>query len=428
MLKTRKMDRRKFLAYGSLSAVPVIGLSHAAVAGDPVLRTAGQELHAEKGENMLGAYGPWANGLHDNTLGASSFLQKKQTDPAKWRKQALEKVRHLLAPPHVPAIPNVSVIGEYRYDGLLIRKLAWQLPFGPVTEAYYLVPEKAGGRLPGIVALHDHGGNKYFGKEKIVNTGQPKHSMLVKHQDDYYSGRAWANELAKQGYAVLVHDTFLFESRKIALADVPVSIRMGVADVGPDQDTTAIQAYNRWAAQHEHIVAKSLFSAGTTWPGVFLTDDQVALSILSSQKEVDATRIGCCGLSGGGLRSVLLGGLDARIKAAVCVGMMTTWKDLVLHHSFTHTWMMFMPLMAREMEYSEIFSLQLPSPRMVLNNSEDGLFDLNEMKRADQRLRQVYEKAGASDKYTCEFYPGIHKFDLSMQRSAFGWFDKWLKT
>jgi hypothetical protein len=35
-----------------------------------------------------------------------------------------------------------------------------------------------------------------------------------------------------------------------------------------------IDAYNQWASEHEHILSKSLFCGGTTWPGVFLAEDQ----------------------------------------------------------------------------------------------------------------------------------------------------------
>jgi dienelactone hydrolase len=224
-----------------------------------------------------------------------------------------------------------------------------------------------------------------------------------------------------------VNDTFTFESRKVLLKDVPSVIRAGVSDVSPKESREEIEQYNRWAANHEHIMAKSLFSAGTTWPGVFLSDDRVALSVLGSRKEVDSDRLGCCGLSGGGLRSMMIGGMDERIKAAVCVGMMSTWRDLVLYHSFTHTWMMFVPHLPVEMDYPEIFALQMPAPRMVLNNTEDTLFDLGEMKRADTILKEVYQKAGFPENYMCEFYPGPHKFDAAMQKSAFSWLERWLK-
>jgi hypothetical protein len=49
------------------------------------------------------------------------------------------------------------------------------------------------------------------------------------------------------------------------------------------------------------------------------------------------------------------------------------------------------------------------------------------MQRADRMLAEVFRKAGAADKYRCSFYPGPHKFDLEMQKEAFGWFDQWLR-
>jgi hypothetical protein len=69
----------------------------------------------------------------------------------------------------------------------------------------------------------------------------------------------------------------------------------------------------------------------------------------------------------------------------------------------------------------------MPLPTLVLTDSEDQLFTLPEMKRADSILIDVYKKANASDRYQCSFYPGPHKFDAAMQTEAFNWFDKWLK-
>jgi hypothetical protein len=76
-----------------------------------------------------------------------------------------------------------------------------------------------------------------------------------------------------------------------------------------------------------------------------------------------------------------------------------------------------------EMDYSEIFALQMPSSRFVLNCSEDAIFDITEQRRADRILTEVFDKAGAADQYRCEFYPGGHKFDVPMQEDAFSWFE-----
>src|SRR5262249_12714743 len=153
------------------------------------------------------------------------------------------------------------------------------------------------------------------------------------------------------GYAVLVHDTYAFASRRVRIADVPAVIARGVSDPGSEEDSEEIRAYNRWAAEHEAIMARGLFCAGTTWPAVTLREDQVALSLLCARPDVDAERVACGGLSGGGLRTVYLAGLDDRIRSCFCAGFMTTWQDLLLNKSYTHTWMTYTPLLARDLDF-----------------------------------------------------------------------------
>ena len=376
--------------------------------------------------NMLGAYGPWAAALQGDAPGELSLRNPRWDDLEVWQAAAHERIRQRLAAPTVPGVPEVTVERQYAYDGLVIEELSWQLPYGPRTQALLLKPENASGKLPAIMALHDHGGNKFFGRQKITRTGDERHPLMVAHQDRYYSGLAWANEIAKRGYVVLVHDAFPFASRRMLLADVPEVIRGGLTDPAWE-DAEGIARYNEWASNHESEVAKSLFSAGTTWPGVWLTDDQQALSVLCARQEVDATRVGCCGLSGGGMRTTFLAGVDKRITCAVCVGMMTTWRDYVLHKSYTHTWMVYVPLLANDIDYPEILGLRAPKPTLVLNDIEDQLFTMPEMERADTILSEVYAKANASDAYRCSFYPGPHKFDREMQAEAFAWLDQWLQ-
>src|SRR5215468_7445883 len=214
---------------------------------------------------------------------------------------------------------------------------------------------------------------------------------MQRHQAQYYGGVAWANELARRGYAVLVHDTFTFGTRRMRPADLPANIRNNLLEGNSEEE---IQRYNQFAAGHEHLIAKSLFCAGLTWPGVFVFDDQRALDYLASRSEVDATRIGCAGLSGGGLRTVMLTGADERIRCSCCVGMMTTWRDYLLNKSHTHTWMCYAPGLPRDLDYPEILGLRVPLPTLVLNDSEDELFTLPEMERTATILQEVYAKAG----------------------------------
>ncbi len=381
--------------------------------------------------SMLGAYGGWAASLTPDSPGSYSLRRDDidavdAADLDAWRERARAHLLERLAQPDTGGAPQVTVCAQYTYDGLHVEELSWQLPYGPPTEAVFLKPDAPLGKLPGIIALHDHGGNKYLGKRKITRTSEDVHPVVQEHQATSYGGTAWANRLAKRGYAVLVPDAFAFGSRRVRLSDVPESIRDGLSD-GNAEDPRQIAAYNQWAAAHESILAKSLFSAGTTWPGVFSAEDQRALDVLCARPDVDARRVGCGGLSGGGLRTVFLAGLDPRIRCAVCAGMMTTWRDFLLHRSHTHTWMCYVPLLPPELDYPEILGLRAPLPTLVLNNREDPLFTLPEMARADEILSAVYAKAQAADHYHCTTYPGPHKFEPDMQAEAFDWFDRWLK-
>jgi dienelactone hydrolase len=377
-------------------------------------------------QSIIGLYGSWATSQMQKQLPAFSFRKKEWKNLGEWKKAARAQVMQRMAVPNLGGMPQVKVNKSYTFDGLHIEELSWQLPYGRPTEAIVLKPQDAQGRLPAILAFHDHAGNKYFGTQKITRTSD-QNPLMADHQKQYYSGLAWANEIAKQGYLVLVPDSFAFASRRIMLQDVPAPMRNQLTDPEPT-NAEGIEQYNQWASDHEHILSKSLLSAGTTWPGVFFAEDRKALDILCARKDVDASRVGCGGLSGGGLRTVLMAGLDERIKCAVCVGFMTTWKDFILNKSYTHTWMSYIPLLPNELDFPEILGLRAPLPALVLNDSEDTLFTLQEMKRADQILSEVYTKANAANQYKCSFHPGPHKFDAKMQAEAFEWFTKWLKS
>ena len=381
-----------------------------------------------KNSSIIGAYGNWAAELNGNKLPALSFRKPEFDDIDSWKKSARKRLTERLAIPDIGGLPKVTLRKQYTYDGLHIEELSWQLPYGPATDAILLKPANEKGKLPGILALHDHGGLKYFGTRKITRVSNDLHPMMADHQLEYYENRAWANEVAKLGYVVLVPDAFPFASRRVRLNDIePAHLRNGLTDDDPE-NRDHINAYNAWASDHEHILSKSLISAGTTWPAVFFAEDKKALDILSNRPDVDNKNIGCAGLSGGGMRTVFLAGQDDRIKCAVCVGFMTTWRDFVLNRAYTHTWMTYVPLLPNELDFPEILGLRVPLPTMVLNDADDQLFTLDEMKRADKILQDVFVKAGAGDRYKCSYYPGPHKFDKKMQTDAFEWFDKWLKV
>ena len=358
-----------------------------------------------------------------------SFLSDKYQDIDEWQKEAREKVRILLGC-DLPNIPLDSKIhDEYIKDGLLYQHISYAQPYGPLTEGILMRPEKAAGKLPGVVALHDHSGFKYYGKEKITS---PRNMppIMKDFQAEYYEGRAWASELANRGYIVFVPDVFLWGSRKIMPEDLSAQYLKEWQDglSKPVDSDEHIHAYNAYTHYAEHDIAKTFIEAGMTWPGVTIYDDMRAVDFLLTQPDVDSANIGCGGLSGGGNRTVFLSAMDERIKCSCCVGFMSTASEFALYKVYTHTWMMYIPGLTNLMDFPDLFSLHGKKPIMVQYDEDDDLFTPKGQKDADKRLKAIYEKMGAPELYSGLFFPGPHKFDIEMQEAAFKFYDKWMKV
>lgn len=421
---------------------------------------------------ILGNYYRLYNCLKDRKLDEDlplSFLNPVWKNPDEYGRKAKERVKEILSFPYKPFVPEARIKSIYNFENIKIELLEWNMPYGPPTEAYFLKPERTNKRIPGILVFHDHGGFKYFGKSKLIKLKDKPHPMIEEHQRIYYGSRAIANELAKHGYGVLVPDIFTFESRKLNYNEVPEIVierilqppgkhkELSPEDIVKKEATKEatiekknskkinmeglssgfsqseqneiemINLYNSISQHYEEIIAKSFFSMGFCWPALILFEDTCALNYILSRNDIDSERIGCCGLSGGGLRTNLLGGLDRRIKCTVTAGFMSTWEDFASNVCFTHTWMLYIPELPKLMDYPQLLGLRAPAPAMVLATEMDPLFTLTEVKSAANRLKEIYKKSGALENFSFRLFPGGHKFDVEMQEIAFEWLGRFLK-
>jgi len=290
-----------------------------------------------------------------------------------------------------------------------------------------LKPANAKGALPGIVALHDHSDFKFYGKEKIADGPQGTLPLLHDFRKVPYGGRAYANVLAREGFIVLVHDVFLWGSRRFPLDTMLEMMGSKTADLlRANQTSDEVEIYNNAAYFHEHWVSKYCNILGTNMAGVVAFEDRVALNYLLSRADVDAERVGCIGLSGGGNRAALLTATHEKIRAAVIIGLMTTYPAL-LDHNMSHTWMLFPFGWSRHGDWPDIAASRAPLPLLVQYDLDDDLFTKDGMRDAHARLQSHYASVGKPDAYTGQFYPGPHKFDLEMQAVAFDWLKENLK-
>lgn len=340
------------------------------------------------------------------------------------RRRFLETLAFEPAPPKPRALRMEQ---RWEKDGVAGELVTWDVGYGPRTEAWVLRPAGVKGQLPGVIALHDHGGFKYFGKEKIADGPTAPAAVVQRHRDDCYGGRAWPNALAREGFTVLVPDVFLWGSRKFPLSTM---VRAQWEKAQTFDDTTAdpteaqVGIYEGVATKFEHVIEKYCTVLGTTLSGIMSYEDRIAAAYLMSRDDVKPGGIGCVGLSGGGLRSCLLQATCTDVRAAVVVGLMSTYEGELDRHIFTHTWACFPRGWSRYGDWPDIAACRAPSPLLVQYDIDDNLFTLAGMKAAHHRLQRQYRSVGKPRNYVGRFYPGPHKFDLQMQTDAFAWLAK----
>ena len=348
------------------------------------------------------------------------------------------RVREILGFGEDRPLLDPSTDGTWTRDGVVGEEVSWSVGYGPRTRAWLLRPAGARGPLPGVLALHDHSHFKFLGKEKIADGPAEPDPLVTDLRRREYGGVAFANELARQGFAVLVHDVFLWGSRGFDLDEMVQSEAAGSGvewlppGKAPFTDDVLssradyIRAYNQVAIRHEHVVAKYCTLLGTSLAGVVNYEDRQALAYLRSRTDVASSPVGCIGLSGGGCRAALLQALAPDVSVSVVVCMMSTYDSLLDAHVAPHTWMFFPPELARFGDWPDLAACRAPSPLVVQYTRGDPLFPLQGMLAAHDRIGAVYAAAGAAEAYVGQFFEGDHRFDRTMQAEAFTQLARWL--
>jgi dienelactone hydrolase len=351
-----------------------------------------------------------------------SFLGNGFKDMSAWKRQARSKLLELLHYAPGKCEPRPEVVEKVDKGDHVREKVFFNTTPDIRVPAYVLIPKKARFPAPALVALHDHGGFYFWAKEKLIEC-ENEHPVLTEFKKHYYGSVSIASALVRQGYVVIVIDMFYWGERRLILDDDPPDWRERPRSISAER----IAAFNQRAGQNEQLVGRTIFAAGFTWPGIIFWDDIRTVDYLVTRPEVDPKRIGCVGLSVGGLRSCHLAALDDRIKAAVIVGWMASFpaqlKDHV-RHTIGHT--MLVPGLYRYLDYPDVAALGMPAALLIINGSRDQLFDLDGVRQSFNKITACYKKAGIAEKVRARFYDTPHEFNSDMQAEAWKWLEKWV--
>lgn len=376
-------------------------------------------------KSFLGNLAPIARSIHQERGFPMDYAHRGSWSSAEWRSRCRAEVQNRLAywPRTVPLDMRVHSVAKRR--GYEVRTISFAGSPHYRIPAYFLMPEGRG-PFPGIVALHDHGGWFYHGKEKLVRM-EGEGAFIRQYRDRYYEGRAYAEDLARRGFVVVVPDAFYCGERRLQYRHPPEELQKRIVGLRPGE-TEYLIAVNDYLREHVPTLHIWLSYCSTLWFGIVNYDDRRCVDLLASLPEVDANRIGCLGLSGGGFRSTYLAGMEPRIRASVITGWMTSLPTTLDLPSPVHQYM-FEPFgLHAYLDHPDVAALSAPDCAIFVQNcARDHLFTRRGMEKAISKIQSVYADLKYPDRFSSRFYDVPHQFNVQMQQDAFQWLEKGLK-
>ena len=289
---------------------------------------------------------------------------------------------------------SVEVLGEERVHDVVRQLVRYEAEPGEEVKAFVLHPARAKGRLPGIVAIHQHAGEYYLGKSEPA--GVSANAM-------YHYGL----DLARRGYCVIAPDQLAFEERRGGdeLARIENPVLDGMAN------------------ERYEFMRRLLF--GSTLQAKYLFDLTRAIDVLEGLSRVDARRIGCIGHSLGGQQALWLSWYDRRVKAGVSSCGFGTYRSYIDAH-INHNFAAYVPGFLEIGDVGDLVADLAPKPFFASHGADDGLSPLDGVRTIVAKAEAAYAAAGVKGSFQHLLFAGGHAFGDDVKAEAYGFLDRHL--
>ena len=147
---------------------------------------------------------------------------------------------------------------------------------------------------------------------------------------------------------------------------------------------------------------------GRTMIGERVFDVDRGVDYLMTRSDVDASRIGVMGNSGGGTTTMFAAATLHRLHFAMPSCYFCTFRDSIL--SVAHCMDNYVPGLFKYAEMADVMGLFAPKPVVIVAGREDGIFPIDATERAFEALRKIYRAAGAEDRCHLVIGDGGHRF------------------
>ncbi len=295
-----------------------------------------------------------------------------------WQRKLRVKVRELVGGfPENPSNLSPRILETKDFPTYTREKIYLTTRDGMEAMAYLLKPKAVAGALPVMVCVPGHG----RGVDDIVGIdekGQQRKDK-VGYQFDF------ALQFVEQGVAALAIEPLAFGYRRD-----PINAARGAG------------------ANSCQPAAGAALLFGETMIGWRVYDVMRAIDYIETRKDLDARRVGCVGISGGGTCTLFATALDTRIQAAMVSGYLCTFKECIL--SLAHCMDNYVPGILNWAEMSDIAGLIAPRPLFAETGELDKIFPLPGFEEAFAETQKIYSTFGAREALGREVHPGAHSF------------------
>lgn len=333
----------------------------------------------------------------DNYLYQQTSLRGRSSydadqDFTAWSRQLRHRVQERLGGfPTEAAELQPVLLERTSCEGYIRERIEITTYEGLRMPVYLLIPEDVSAtdvKRPAVVACHGHG----YGSREICGMepdGSPRAGEPGLHKD-------FAVALVKRGYVVAAPELLGFGDRRL------------------EEDREAPPGASSCTK-----IAAHLLMIGQTLAGHRVYETTRVLDYVSTRPEVDSERIGSMGISGGGLVTAFTSALDERCKAVVVCGYASTFHGSILDRN--HCLDNYIPGILQEAELPDIIGLIAPRPLFLEIGSEDLVFPLHSAQEAHERLKMIYEHAGAGQTLDADYFDGGHEISGA---KAYDWLEQ----
>ena len=306
-----------------------------------------------------------------------TFRAKTKAEAQAWQRQLRTKLAELLGGfPERTALRSAS-LGARDFPSYRREKFMLETRPGVAMPVYLLTPSSGKRPLATMVCVPGHG----RGVDDIVGIDEKGNDRTGKpgYQHDF------AIQAVEHGLAAVAIEPMAFGYRRDAIT----------REKGPS--ATACQP-----------AAGSALLFGETMIAWRVWDVMRTVDWIETRPELDAQRIGCMGISGGGTCTQFSAALDTRIKVAFISGYLNTFRDSIM--SVSHCIDNYVPGILNWAENYDVAGLIAPRPLFSEGGDRDPIFPVQATRESFGRVKEVYKVLGAPEKAQQEIFQGVHEF------------------